>query len=287
MTIKSLEIETSTFCNFNCEFCPNRIKRRPTAHMSMDLFKEIINKGLTLGTLETLSTVSFNEPTLDPLYDDRIEFIATTPLKLRLYTNGTGLTPERVNRLAELDILRYIMFEIPSLDEAEFTRLTGNPYGYKRTLQAFVDARAAGLPALISMQGTTLERISSAPAILQNFGQVIAPTWTGDRAGFLQNRYGAFIYMPFPRICKPCRVAETGLYFNIHGDLILCCEDVNYVSSYGNIQDGTIQEILDSPKAKRIRGYALGETDMPKDFLCRHCKVMRDAFTLEQTCPEK
>ena len=60
-----------------------------------------------------------------------------------------------------------------------------------------------------------------------------------------------------------------------NGDIILCCNDYYKNNVYGNLSEGTIEEILHSEKAITMRKRVFGEIQTNDEFLCRKCWHMK------------
>ena len=68
-----------------------------------------------------------------------------------------------------------------------------------------------------------------------------------------------------------CPRVERWLHFLYNGDMILCCMDYHRATAFGNIQDNTLDEILQGESYQTLRGQAFGEIPAPDDFICRRC----------------
>lgn len=98
-------VETTNYCNAKCVFCPNDSLKRGKRHMSDDLFASIIEQCREF-PLPAIEPFLQGEPFSDPKILARLEFIhrRLPKTKLRLYTNGYGMLPERVDALTGFNI---------------------------------------------------------------------------------------------------------------------------------------------------------------------------------------
>ena len=98
-------VETTSFCSARCVFCPNDSLKRGKRHMTDELFESIIEqcREFPLGAIEPFIQ---GDPFSDPKILPRLEMIhqRLPKTKLRLYTNGYNLTPERADAIAECNI---------------------------------------------------------------------------------------------------------------------------------------------------------------------------------------
>jgi len=98
-------VETTNYCNAKCVFCPNDTLKRGKRHMTDQLFENIIEQCRTF-PLPAIEPFLQGEPFSDPKILPRLELIhrRLPKTKLRLYTNGYGMLPDRVDALTEFDI---------------------------------------------------------------------------------------------------------------------------------------------------------------------------------------
>ena len=280
-----LEIETSTHCNWRCDFCPVHGDPKPVSSMDPDLFEEIIAKAERYGRFHTAFFQSYNEPTLDRQFDDRVRRLARTPMKLQLHTNGSGLTRRRVDLLRDLDVLSVIFFNLPTLDPDEFVRITA----YKKLPRIIANIRYAierGLPVDFSVQGQPDAVARNEAEIRKFFGleRVEARTCTcahceatqfatTDRAGAVRNEYFQDIRVTRDHL-NGCPSPLAYLYIGVGGNIFLCSEDYYQRSSFASIRSGEIDEILQGDAARQAVAKVFGAADAEADHLCRSCAVM-------------
>lgn len=274
----AVEIETSTHCNWRCVFCPVSIAPKPKRSMPIDLFQQIVDKAAAHPTVQFVTFNSYNEPTIDPGFAERVRRLAKTRLRLTLHTNGSGLDAAAIALLTTTRVASRIVFNLPALAEADFRALTGTS-ALARTVEAIDRAVAAGLPVGLSIQGTAQERRAHLPAIRERYGTLVEQCGpaevgvvTSDRAGFLRNRYRRDVQASGP--LRGCSMPLTWLHVGVNGDCFACCEDYRQQEIFGNIRDGSIDQLLRTPAAERLLRRVFGAEDAPEDFLCRRCWVM-------------
>ncbi len=96
LTFHRIEIETSTVCNWKCEFCPGRTMERKAQHIDKNLYRHILDKAIDYGSIKYVVLHGFNEPTIDPHFLFYVEELISRGFQLVLFTNGTGLTDEKI-----------------------------------------------------------------------------------------------------------------------------------------------------------------------------------------------
>src|ERR1700756_4967282 len=67
-----LSLETCTTCNHRCPFCPVSVDPRQREVMSQELFESIVDQVVEAGGKGVVVFLSnYNEPTIDPLFEER------------------------------------------------------------------------------------------------------------------------------------------------------------------------------------------------------------------------
>lgn len=274
--IEVVEIETSTHCNWHCKYCPESFDPKKVDSMPMELFEEIIDKAVRAGTVKYVTFNSYNEPTIDKLFMERVKYVQNTSLKIRLHTNGTGLNEEKMDYLKEAGCLEFICFNLPTLDKDEFINVT-KYYDYEKIIRNIDYAVKINLPVIFSIQGTPEEIKKNIGAIRQRYQPYVEDkieAWgTIDRAGLLENEYKQNIYLS-GRLYSGCHAVNSWMFVNVKGDLFLCSEDYYQKTKYSNIKKGEIYDLINSDDAIELRKKVCGELDAPEDFICRKCITM-------------
>ena len=275
--VNLVEIETSTVCNWNCKFCPNTFHTRERRFQSLELFEEIIRKSAEYGYIRYVTLHGYNEPTIDPLFFQRVDVIRKYGLKLVLFTNGTGLTKDALHSLIDSGILRNIYFNLPSVDPEIFILRTGYNH-LEKILNHIQYAIDIGLKVVLSVQGTKEEQLSVVPAIEKRFPNIeIVAIPSFDRAGILDNQYNKKIYLDKTNL-KGCGFVLTTVHIGIDGEMYLCLEDFFKKTTYANISDGSLSQILQCEKLQDLKRRVWGDIPAESDFLCRKCGLMKSAI---------
>jgi pyruvate-formate lyase-activating enzyme len=275
--VHTIEIEISTRCNWRCEYCPVSLSPKPPHTMALELFQEIVDKAVRHG-IRRATLNSYNEPTLDVLFDQRIEVLAKTPIKIDLHTNGSALTARRLDLLARTGVAEQIFFNLPSLDAAAFRSMTGAPARTLDRLRSTVEAALrAGLPVRFSIQGSAERRAETMRRLHEwlgpRFDDGMVGDWpTTDRAGALSNDYCHHLSVRGP--LTGCADVLNWLYVAVNGNCFICCEDYHQKVVFANVRDGEFADVLRSERAQQIRRWVYGAEAAPADFLCRACHVM-------------
>lgn len=152
-SVRRVEVETHSYCNRRCSYCPNVVGDRltPNIRMDQDLFSLIVDNLAEIDYQFNFVLNSYNEPLYDRIILERIaEVKAKVPkATTMIYTNGDYLSPGYVDELAEagLDYLHisihlkigdsftdlYVLNRISEVSHrigipAKFTAIRGNEY---------------------------------------------------------------------------------------------------------------------------------------------------------------
>ena len=271
-----IEIETSTVCNWRCEYCPVKFYARKVQYIDMKIYKHIIDRAVEYQKIRYVTLHAYNEPTIDPHFYDYLDIIEKTDLKLVLYTNGSGLMDETLEKLKALKNLRNIVVTIPSLDPVKFSKMTGSHY-YLQTTTAIKKAQSMGIPVRLSVQGLgDCEHMAEIESLKKAFpGVQCTQHRSFDRAGLLKNKYQQFQYVDTDNLFG-CRSYMEIVPVNIKGDIFLCCNDFFQKNILGNLLESSLSEILSGIIASTYRKEIWGGVKASNDHICRKCFIMNN-----------
>src|SRR5262245_56242581 len=121
-----LSLETCTVCNHRCPFCPVSIEPRDREVMSQELFERVVDQAVEAGGDRIVVFLNnYNEPTFDPLFEDRVRYLFARKLAVSILTNASGFTPERCELFESLGRFRYIGVNLPTLRADRYEKLHG------------------------------------------------------------------------------------------------------------------------------------------------------------------
>src|SRR5438128_10986816 len=121
-----VSLETCTSCNHRCPFCPVSVDPRERGVMSQELFERSADEVLEVGGRDVVVFLSnYNEPTIDPLFEERCLALFARGLPVSLLTNASHFGPDRAERLASAGRFRYIGINLPTLDPERYEKMHG------------------------------------------------------------------------------------------------------------------------------------------------------------------
>ncbi len=121
---RSVQFEVSTRCNLKCSYCTHRLLTDKN-DVSIADFERMLS-AIDLDCIDNVDFTGLGEPVLNPELPAMIRAVRklSTPTHIRVVTNGTILTPERVEALCDAGITS-IAVSIDSLDAGIFARNRG------------------------------------------------------------------------------------------------------------------------------------------------------------------
>lgn len=276
--LKYVSLEAHTVCNQACYFCPVSIAPRADHFMPMDLYERILGElSVWRDTIEAVFMINYNEPTADKRFVEQVRAIKNAGLKPAVLTNGTGLTPGRVDDLVAMGGLRFLSINLSTLDRERYKR--DRKGDHLKVILRNLD-HAKDLPVAEQMDMVVLGTGNDDHK--RDFEEITA-RFAGsrftvkyfevmDRSGYLE--VGHKPVVPNQRLCGCENVGSRPLQ-HIHitprGQCVLCCEDYDEKYVVGDLNRETVHEVLTGPKMALMRRWVYGLEEAPKDFICRGC----------------
>jgi len=217
-----IALETTTYCNLRCSFCPNSKYERGLEKnkklMNEELFKKIINE---------LNEIKYRG-------------------KVALYSYGEPLTDERLPVL-----VNYAKHKLPK------ATIEINSNGFLLTLEKYKELIKAGLDKITVTQYSkimppktkeVLEYLEKNPHIKNIIKYRIQNTQE------LSNRGGEIEVETSPNYERPiCRYPHSAQTIDYAGNWILCCNDYHSTIKFGNLENESLLEIWNKPRFKLLR----------------------------------
>jgi len=139
----SMEIEFSRRCNFRCSYCYVPTREELENELSREEIKDVILQAKELGAGKII--ILGGEPSIYPHLCEMISFIKNEGLDIEMFTNGSGVTLELANFLAENSVR--VVLKQNSQDEAIQDRLAGKSGAFQIIQQALSCLNQAGYPS--------------------------------------------------------------------------------------------------------------------------------------------
>lgn len=260
-----VEVETSRYCNRQCEWCPNH----PLGDRKV---QEFLNWADLERVLYSLARVdyegwfafhNYNEPLANPRLLDELALVrALVPAaKPTVFTNGDRLTGKLYSDLVSAGLSQMRVTVYPK-------RWTGREPSHE-TLRAWLKRRAF-LPdkfwtEVTARQGPAL-LYSGEPEII-----LISP-----RIDRYYDRGGTIPWLSVESRTTPCLLTASSLSIDYEGNIKMCCNVVtgnrahrNYM--LGNVRDNDIIDIWNSVRFETLRDRH-ARADWTDTSICKTCR---------------
>ena len=273
-----VSLETCTTCNHRCPFCPVSVDPREREVMSQELFESIADQVVKIGERGVVVFLSnYNEPTIDPLFEERCLALFARGLPVSLLTNASHFGPDRADRLARAGRFRYIGINLPTLDPVRYESMHGTR-DLARVL-ANIDALAAREiaeeTAIVVLGNNDEAHRRDVAGIRERFG----PRGWEVKSFRIRSRPASGTFVPEPPPVKELRGCELmgsrpfeHLHVTATAKAVLCCQDYYEKLTVGDLKTQTVAEILGGEVMARLRRWTYGVEEAPADFLCRRCE---------------
>jgi radical SAM protein with 4Fe4S-binding SPASM domain len=137
----TMEVEFSQLCNFRCPYC--YLDARPHDELTSEECRDLILQGKELGVRKVI--ILGGEPMIYPRILEKIRFIRAQGLEVEIFTNGSNMTAENAEELAQLDVK--VVLKMNTMDPAKQNLLCGIPDAHEIIQEAFKNLKAAGYGA--------------------------------------------------------------------------------------------------------------------------------------------
>lgn len=222
--ITDIDIETTTYCNRRCSYCPNSIFERSLRKnerlMSPALFRKIIDELVDMGFNGRINPLRYGEPLTDSRLISFMHYARERlpQATLKIYTNGDFLTAILLDQLYDAGVRDYLV-TLHSTDEPSLTASINRMRQLKEHIKV------------------TQKNINFA---YQTYLEMP-----------LVNRGGLVVVDERKRPGWSC--TDSALNITYSGDVLLCCDDYLGVTAFGNVQNESLIDIWSKPEFVRIR----------------------------------
>lgn len=268
-SVKRVEVETHSFCNRRCDYCPNAAGDRlgENRRMDDDVWNRIIHDLSEINYNSNMVLNSYNEPLADRFILERLcQARAAMPnARLCVYTNGDYLNARYLDELAEAG-LNLLSVSIHLSPGESFQALT--------VLNKFSE-----LSIRIAQPLKFKEIVANRHVLAEVTHPKLAIELRGINyfeSGTNRGNLVEGIKMPPPRT-SPCYFPFTHFYVGYSGNIVPCCHirsDAPAHQHYliGNICEfGSVYQAYASTKAVAWRRHLISSDE--KQEPCRSCSV--------------
>ncbi|HVS14439.1 MAG TPA: radical SAM protein [Thermoanaerobaculia bacterium] len=276
--LKYVSLEAHTVCNQACYFCPVSIAPRDHHFMPTELYQRIVGElAAYRDTVEAVFMINYNEPTADRRFVDQVRTLREAGLPPAVLTNGSGLTPKRVDALVAMGGLRFLSINLSTLDRERYRAERGGDHldTVLRHLDYAKDVPLAEQMDIVVLGTGDHKHRRDFEEISARFAGsrfAVKSFEVMDRAGHLE--IGLKPVLPRQRLCGCDNLGSRPLqhlHITPHAKCVLCCEDYDEKYVVGDLTEQSVAEILAGPELAQMRRWVYGLEEAPDDFICRGC----------------
>jgi len=262
---KSLAVELTNRCNFNCSYCARKFMSRKIFDMDIDFYKYIIN---SCPFIKIVNPYCAGEPLLYPYLIEAISYAKNKNKVVSLFTNASLLTKDLSEQLLDIG-LDEITYSVDGFNNKTFSTRVGASWSLVlKNIETFDKLKRKG--------GYNTETIIRACITEKNKFHILKFLlfWKKrvDRIRLKPElkdrhlkRYGWYNDKPTKQIC-----VQLTNQLNIHnnGNVTLCCQDYYGDYVFGNITEKKPLDIFNNKKFNYIRNL---RTEGIYPLICDEC----------------
>lgn len=280
MRWRSISIEGYNVCNLKCKMCPYTIMTRNKEQMSMELFKKIVDDAVEFG-IKNICLNLYNEPLLDDLLLDRIDYAKGKGLRVGFYSNATLLNEEKITEIleAELDYINF-SFDGYTKETYEMIRTGADFERTKRNIIRLVEEknrRKLNKPVIsvvLTAQKGNHNEIENFSKFWKNLADNAGACEMDNRQG--GDRVKKDKIKPYPCFIF-CGLGGGGPVVMSNGKIPLCCRDYDGATILGDLNSQTIEEVWNSFTFRKLKElHHKGKGNQIE--LCKNCDALYSGY---------
>lgn len=278
-------IEITNACNLNCVMCNTKMSKRPIGFIEPRIFEIILKQLNTIG-INNVGLHTVGEPFMYKNIEELLEIAESYGFNVWLSTNGQF--PQRIEPLYRKFPIttRCYRFSIDGATRetyesirrgASFDKLIKSLEVIHKINKGKKNYRIAlSIDSILSMTN-----IFELPLFFKAYGKYCWPENINFNILNGLSPDPSFFWRDFPfsnliRHMIPCRMPFKSIYFTYSGKATLCCRDYEEELVIGDIQENSIIELWNGPKAESIREKHLN----PDKMDIRPCRVCFGTYRL-------
>ena len=238
---KQVLVETRTYCNNHCLFCPHAFNNKPLGIMNWECYTTIIDQLCEIQYNGRVALMLSNEPLLETRLEKMIEYAKDKSQRffLDITTNGRLLTVPIVDKLFKL-----------GLDNININDYRGDRDICPEKWSSYLEPvfKAYGNNPKVNFKHRRLDEN------LPNYAGNIPQKFNPEDYGF-------------------CNYPFRKLTIAYNGNILLCCDDFMYDTNFGSVMKDNLIDCWNHPDLNRAR-FSLLENS--RIGLCKRCNDYQD-----------
>jgi len=274
---KKIYIEITNICNLKCKFCPET--KRTKKIMDVEKFEEIIKKTHQYTKLVCLHVKG--EPLLHNKLEEILKILEKYNLQANITTNGT-LIKDKIEIIKKSTAVRQINFSLHSITQnkgLEKQYLEDIFESVKQLKNIIISYRLWNLQDLKenNINIKIIEELEKYYNVKNVREQLMEKDFLKINEKIFINQDTEFTW---PDINKNniiekgrCLALKEQIAILVDGTVVPCCLDNNGDIPLGNIFEETLEDILNNPKSRTIKGNF--ENSIITCKLCKTCGFLK------------
>ena len=284
-----IEIETTSFCNGRCRHCEYSTLGRPPAHMSMDLYRKIVDEcAIHSDHCREVYLFWMGEPFLDPTFFEKVRYAKEKDSFLvASYSNGSMLTPENCDRVIESG-LDSLVFGTDGATKESYESIRVN-LSYGRMVEGITR-----LAELKKRKGVDKPHIKVQMVLtphneheVELFEQTWAgiadevtlrkmAVWSSDAMDESLEDYSRQLIGEEIPASVPCVFLWVLMVVAQDGRVAFCCTDARVQEVVGDLNSETLEDVWRGDRMARLRElHVAGRLeDVPLCATCNHRQIV-------------
>ncbi len=264
----SIFVDTSSACNFQCEFCaahsPTSKERIAGRNMSLDMFEKIVDDMKEFpDKVKIVRLAHLGEPLLNPNLPEMIQYMRSADVtnKIEIITNGSLLNPGLNEKLINsgVDMIR---ISVEALDSDGYEKIAHYKIDYEKFVENIKDLfnrRKAGTTIYIKIADISVDSPEKKKIFMDTFEpycdhifiEHISPSWPEFESDLINDEK---ITMYGERI-ETVEICSQPFYYMIigpDGKVTPCCADWEKKLEYGNVREQSLVNIWNGEKLREF-----------------------------------
>lgn len=241
-----VSLETLALCNAACTFCPYPTLERKGTKMPDELIDRLVGEMATWRVPFTFAPFKVNEPFLDSRTIPLLERVnrEVPRAHLRIFTNGSPLTPDKIEAVAKLKNVRHLWISLNETDPEKYEALMGLKFERTAKRLDYLHGLDFPHPVMLSTVGYPNE----------DFRRYCFDRWPKFESMAIHRTSWLGYVTPQDRPI-PDRACARWFELSIMADgrVSLCCMDGQGEYPIGNVHEHSMLEIYNAPRQKAMR----------------------------------
>lgn len=264
-------LDTYPYCNAKCVFCSYHRKTQKVHPMSDEIIHKVVDEvGRSEECVEIIPFL-YGEPMMNPKLFETCDYISehAPHAKISLSTNGSLLTPEKIENLLKIKTFYFLNFSTYAGTKETYEKLVGLDFDTLDKIDYAIEMFEKHRPDVRLCVGATED-----PRFV-----------TRDDVTAIRGRYGKYVSAhPISFNYQhgmntrttpsntPCSAPFISTVVYCDGRVGVCCFDANADLTIGDVTKTSLYEAINSDLAKKYR--------------CAHSNGLKDVITICRSCTQ-